>query len=172
MIVSRKKSEAKQLQELEVLNPIIWGINTPHLYNAISKVKINGVVTDEYSTNFGVRTIEFTANEGFLLNGNRIQLNGVCMHHDLGPLGAAVNYRATERQMQIMKSMGVNALRTSHNPPSPEMLEVCDKLGIVVIVEAFDEWKIGKVKNGYNKFFDKWHEKDLRDMIKRDRNHP
>jgi len=94
------------------------------------------------------------------------------MHHDLGPLGAAVNYRATQRQMEIMQSMGVNALRTAHNPPSNEMLQVCDELGIVVIDEAFDEWKLGKVPNGYNKFFDEWHEKDLRDMIKRDRNHP
>ncbi|GAI22733.1 unnamed protein product, partial [marine sediment metagenome] len=94
------------------------------------------------------------------------------MHHDLGSLGSAVNYRATERQMEIMQSMGVNALRTSHNPPSPEMLKVCDRLGILVQVEAFDEWQIGKVINGYNKYFDEWHERDLRDMIRRDRNHP
>ncbi|MEO0473162.1 MAG: glycoside hydrolase family 2 TIM barrel-domain containing protein, partial [Bacteroidota bacterium] len=102
----------------------------------------------------------------------RIQLNGVCMHHDLGPLGSAINKRAAERQMEIMQNMGVNALRTSHNPPAPEVLEVCDRLGILVIVEAFDEWQIGKVPNGYNKYFDEWHETDLRDMIKRDRNHP
>ncbi|WP_343330790.1 beta-galactosidase GalB [Polaribacter staleyi] len=165
-------SEEKQNQEIEILNPIKWNLNDPNLYTAISKVIIDGVVNDEYSTDFGIRNIEFNKDKGFLLNGKQVQLNGVCMHHDLGPLGASVNYRATERQMQIMKSMGVNALRTSHNPPSPEMLEVCDKLGIVVIVEAFDEWQLAKVPNGYHKHFDKWHEKDLRDMIKRDRNHP
>ena len=165
-------SEKAVNQEFEVLNPTKWDLNSPRLYTAYSQVKVGGLVVDEYQTKFGIRTIEFDANNGFLLNGKRVQLNGVCMHHDLGPLGTAVNYRATERQMQIMQSMGANALRTSHNPPSPEMLEVCDKLGIVVIVEAFDEWQIAKVPNGYHKYFDKWHEKDLRDMIKRDRNHP
>ncbi|AWG22649.1 glycoside hydrolase family 2 [Flavobacterium faecale] len=167
-----KSSEQKVSQNLEVLKPARWDIQSPTLYTSISQVKVNNQVVEEYQTNFGIRTIKFDANNGFLLNGKRVQLNGVCMHHDLGPLGAAVNYRANERQMQIMKSMGTNALRTSHNPPSPEILEVCDKLGIVVIVEAFDEWQLPKVPNGYSKFFDQWHEKDLRDMIKRDRNHP
>ena len=152
--------------------PNRWDLNSPYLYTTVSTVKQNDNIVDQYETPFGVRTIEFTPNDGFLLNGKRVQFNGVCMHHDLGPLGAAVNYRATERQMQIMQSMGVNALRTSHNPPSPEMLEVCDRLGILVQVEAFDEWKMGKIPNGYNKYFDEWHETDLRDMIKRDRNHP
>ncbi|WP_232457051.1 beta-galactosidase GalB [Polaribacter sp. SA4-12] len=158
--------------ELTVENPEFWDISNPILYEATTSVFVNDVLVDEYATEFGIRTIEFDRKKGFLLNGNAVELNGVCMHHDQGPLGSAINYRAKERQMQIMQSMGVNALRTSHNPPSPEILQICDKLGIVVIVEAFDEWKIGKVKNGYNKFFDKWHETDLRDMIKRDRNHP
>ncbi len=158
--------------ELTVNNPELWDITNPTLYEAISTITVDGNVVDRYITNFGIRTIEFDRNKGFLLNGNSVEMNGVCMHHDQGPLGAAINFRAKQRQMQIMKSMGVNALRTSHNPPSPEILKACDELGIVVIVEAFDEWKIGKVKNGYNKYFDEWHETDLRDMIKRDRNHP
>ena len=158
--------------QLSVENPTLWDMTNPVLYTATSSVFVKNVLVDEYNTSFGIRTIEFDKTKGFLLNGNPVEFNGVCMHHDQGPLGAAVNYRAKERQMQIMQSMGVNALRTSHNPPSPEMLEICDKLGIVVIVEAFDEWQIGKVENGYNKHFDKWHEIDLRDMIKRDRNHP
>ncbi len=158
--------------QIAVENPKLWDIKKPVLYKAVSTVSVDGHVTDEYNTDFGIRTIEFDRENGFLLNGNSVELNGVCMHHDQGPLGAAINYRAKQRQMQIMQDMGVNALRTSHNPPSPEILKVCDELGIVVIVEAFDEWKMGKVENGYNKYFDEWHETDLRDMIKRDRNHP
>ena len=173
---SIQKIEANEITEVEqiisVKNPKLWNIGKGVLYTAKSEVKINDVLYDSKKTNFGIRTINFDANKGFSLNGKRVQFNGVCMHHDLGPLGTAVNYRATQRQMQIMQSMGVNALRTSHNPPSPEMLQVCDELGIVVIDEAFDEWKIGKIPNGYHKYFDEWHEKDLRDMIKRDRNHP
>ncbi len=169
---ANKDEEHLQHVELKIPNPNLWDLDTPYLYKVVSTITENGNVIDEYTSEFGIRTIKFTPNDGFLLNGKRVQLNGVCMHHDLGALGSAVNYRATERQMEIMKSMGVNALRTSHNPPSPEMLQVCDKLGIVVQVEAFDEWKIGKVPNGYNKYFDEWHETDLRDMIKRDRNHP
>lgn len=158
-------------QELSIKNPKLWDIGQPNLYTAVSEVIIEGEIVDTYKTTFGVRTIAFKK-DGFYLNGNLVELDGVCMHHDLGPLGAAVNYRATERQMEIMQQMGANALRTSHNPPSVEMLEVCDRLGIVVIDEAFDEWTIGKVPNGYHKYFDRWHEQDLRDMIKRDRNHP
>lgn len=164
--------EHKVSVDLNVKNPNLWDISNPVLYTAISQVVQDGTVLDEYKTKFGIRTIEFDKDNGFLLNGNKVELNGVCMHHDQGPLGTAINYRAKQRQMQIMQSMGVNALRTSHNPPSPEVLQICDELGIVVIVEAFDEWKIGKVENGYNKYFDEWHERDLRDMIKRDRNHP
>jgi beta-galactosidase len=171
-IDTEKNKEIKHKTSLLLENPIKWDIEKPYLYSVISNIKQDNKIVNSYASSFGVRTIEITTNDGFLLNKKRIQLNGVCMHHDLGPLGTAVNYRATERQMQIMKSMGVNALRTSHNPPSTEMLKVCDKLGILVIVEAFDEWKIGKVPNGYNKYFDEWHETDLRDMIKRDRNHP
>ncbi|TGV00976.1 beta-galactosidase GalB [Flavivirga rizhaonensis] len=171
-ITVEKTTENEVTQNIEIDNPLKWGIYEPNLYSATSQIKVGGVIVDEYKTEFGIRTIHFNKEKGFILNGKPVEFNGVCMHHDLGPLGAAVNYRATERQMQMMKDMGVNALRTSHNPPSTEMLQVCDRLGIVVIDEAFDEWKIAKVPNGYHKYFDKWHEKDLRDMIKRDRNHP
>ncbi|WP_289062337.1 beta-galactosidase GalB [uncultured Zobellia sp.] len=167
-----KSSKKVVIDEIVVNNPNRWGIENPFLYDVVTQVKKANTVIDEYHSTLGIRSISFDAKKGFLLNEKPVEFNGVCMHHDLGPLGAAVNYRATERQMQIMQSMGVNALRTSHNPPSPEMLQICDKLGIVVLDEAFDEWKIPKVINGYNKFFDEWHERDLRDMIKRDRNHP
>ncbi len=167
-----ENSEIKEHVNLSVSNPELWNIHSPTLYTAITTIVEEGIIIDKYETKFGIRTIAFDKEQGFLLNGVAVELNGVCMHHDQGPLGAAINYRAKQRQMQIMQSMGVNALRTSHNPPSPEILQVCDELGIVVIVEAFDEWKMGKVPNGYSKVFDQWHEKDLRDMIKRDRNHP
>lgn len=160
------------VQEFPLFNILRWDIGSPYLYTATSIIEVNGKVVQSKQSPFGIRSIEFDAEEGFILNGKPVELKGVCMHHDLGPLGAAVNYRATERQMEIMQSMGVNALRTSHNPPSPEVLDVCDRLGIVVLDEAFDEWGIGKVPNGYSKVFDKWHERDLRDMIRRDRNHP
>ena len=167
----QKKSAKKQIQEIEISRPKLWDIGIPNLYKAISGVKVDGKYVDEFKSEFGIRHIEFKK-EGFYLNGKAYELNGVCMHHDLGPLGAAVSYRATERQIQIMQDMGANALRTSHNPPSTEMLQVCDRLGMVVIDEAFDEWKLPKVPNGYSNYFDEWAEIDLRDMIKRDRNHP
>ena len=158
--------------KLLVPNPILWDVNNPHLYTANTILLKNGTQIDDYQTTFGIRSIKFSQENGFELNGKQIKFKGVCLHHDLGPLGSAVNYRATQRQLEIMKEIGVNAIRTSHNPPSPEQLELCDKMGILVQVEAFDEWKLGKVENGYNKFWDEWHERDLRDMIKRDRNHP
>ena len=131
-----------------------------------------GQSADLYTTRFGVRSIEFSRKDGFRLNGARVEFKGVCMHHDLGALGAAVNRRAIERQLEILRGMGCNAIRTSHNPPAKELLELCDEMGFLVIDEAFDEWRIGKVGNGYHKVFDEWAERDLRDMIRRDRNHP
>ena len=159
-------------KQLTINNPTRWGFDNAYLYRAIVRTKRNGVVTDTEVVPFGVRTIEFTAKEGFLLNGVHHKLNGVCMHSDLGPLGAVVNKRGLERQLQIMKDMGVNALRTSHNPPSPDQLQLCDSLGIVVIAEAFDAWEMKKVPNDYANYFKEWHHTDLVDMIKRDRNHP
>ncbi len=159
-------------QELKIKNVNKWDTDHPYLYTAVSQILQDDIIKDEYITEFGVREISFTCENGFLLNGKNTKFKGVCMHHDLGPLGTAVNYRATERQVEILKQMGANAIRTSHNPPSPELLQICDRLGMLVQVEAFDEWKIGKVKNGYNKYFEAWHNKDLRDMIRRDKNHP
>lgn len=157
---------------LEVPKPRRWDLHTPQLYTALTRILDGDREVDRYSTPFGIRTVFYEAGKGLFLNGRHVRLNGVCMHHDLGALGVAVNRRATERQLQIMQSMGVNAIRTSHNPPSPELLEFCDKMGLLVQVEAFDCWQMAKIPNGYNKFFDAWHERDLRDMIRRDRNHP
>jgi beta-galactosidase len=159
-------------QQLEVFNPMLWDLDSPHLYQVVSVIVVDDKVVDTYKTPFGIRTIEFSAEEGFKLNGRYLKLQGVCLHHDLGPLGGAVNRRATERQLEIMKSMGVNSVRTSHNPPSPELLEFCDRLGLLVQDEAFDCWQMAKIPNGYNKYFDDWFEADLRDMIRRDHNHP
>ena len=158
--------------KVKLSNAHLWDIDDPYLYSAVTTVRAGKEVLDRYVTSFGVRTFEFSRERGFVLNGRVRKLNGVCNHHDLGALGAAVNRRATERQLEIMKSMGVNAIRTSHNPPSPELLEACDRMGLVVMDEAFDMWRIPKVKNGASKFFDEWGERDLRDMIRRDRNHP
>jgi beta-galactosidase len=157
---------------LKVPNPIRWDVDRPYLYRAVTTVKSRDAVLDSYVTPFGIRSIEFSREKGFVLNGRALKIHGVCDHHDLGALGTAVNRRATERQLEIMKSMGVNAIRTSHNPPSPELLDACDRMGLLVMDEAFDMWRIPKVKNGYSKYFDQWNERDLRDMIRRDRNHP
>jgi len=159
-------------QSLDLTNPVLWDLDNPYLYIAKSILFDGDSRVDNYETTFGVRSIKFTSDNGFLLNGKQVRLNGVCLHHDLGPLGSAVNYRATQRQLEVMKSMGVNAIRTSHNPASPEQLELCDKMGLLVVAEAFDHWKITGLKNGYNLLWDRWHEKDLRDMLRRDRNHP
>ena len=142
------------------------------MYTAISKVYVDNVLQDEYRTSFGCRTIRFDKDKGFFLNEKHVKIQGVCLHHDLGPLGAAVNTRATERQIQLMKEMGSNSIRTAHNPPSPELVQLCDSMGILLQVEAFDEWKYGKNLNGYNLYFDQWAEKDIRNMVRRDRNNP
>jgi beta-galactosidase len=157
---------------LTVANPQRWDMDHPYLYTLVTEIADGQGVVDKYSTTFGIRTIAFDRDKGFLLNGKPRKLHGVCLHHDLGALGAAVNRRATERQLQIMKVAGVNAIRTSHNPPSPELLELADRMGMVVMDEAFDMWHIAKVPNGYSKYFDEWSERDLRDMARRDRNHP
>jgi beta-galactosidase len=157
---------------LTVSNPQRWDIDHPHLYTLVTEVIQGDRVIDKYSTTFGIRTIAFDVEKGFLLNGKPRKLHGVCLHHDLGALGAAVNRRATERELQILQAAGVNAIRTSHNPPSPELLELADRMGLVVMDEAFDMWRIPKVPNGYSKHFDEWSERDLRDLARRDRNHP
>ena len=155
-----------------VENPRLWSLATPALYTAVTTVTQNDKVVDRYETPFGIRSIQFTADRGFLLNGQRVQFQGVCNHHDLGSLGAAFNVRAAERQLEIMKEMGVNALRTSHNMPAPELLDLCDRMGILVMDESFDCWKHGKKGGDYGQLWDDWHEKDLRALIRRDINHP
>ncbi|MBS1792775.1 MAG: DUF4982 domain-containing protein [Acidobacteria bacterium] len=155
-----------------VPNAKLWSVDAPNRYAAVTEIRQNGRLVDVYETPFGIRGIKWSATEGLLLNGKRLYLQGVCDHHDLGALGSALNYRALERQLEILKEMGVNAIRTSHNPPAPELLELADKMGFVVMDEAFDEWVQGKRPNGYNQLFKDWHEKDLRAQIRRDRNHP
>jgi len=157
---------------VELVAPKRWNLETPNLYYVLTSILQDGRVMDTCKTCFGIRTIEFGADFGFKLNGKRVRMNGVCMHHDLGPLGTAVNVRALERQIEILREMGCNAIRTSHNPPAPELLDLCDRMGMLVMVEAFDCWEKGKTRNGYNLLFPEWHEKDLRAVIRRDRNHP
>lgn len=165
-------SNNKSYEFLPIKNPKLWSVNSPNRYLAVTEISDNGKIVDVYETPFGIRSIKFDAEKGFFLNGKKLYLQGVCNHHDLGALGSALNYRALERQLEIMKEMGVNAIRTSHNPPAPELLELADKMGFVVIDEAFDEWARGKRPNGYNKVFKDWHEKDWRSQLRRDRNHP
>ena len=155
-----------------VSNPKLWDVKSPNRYVSVTTVEKDGKVVDSYPQPFGIRAIEWTADNGFLLNGERVQIKGVCNHHDLGALGGAINVRAMERQIELLKEMGCNAIRTSHNPPAPELLDLCDRMGMLVMDEAFDMWAIAKKKNDYHTFFPEWHEKDLRAMIRRDRNHP
>lgn len=149
-----------------------WDIDDPCLYSLEAEVVSGGRTEDCYSTRFGVREIRYDADKGFFLNGRNVKMKGVCMHHDMGCIGSAVHRRAIERQLQILREMGVNAIRTSHNPPAPQLLELCDEMGFLVIDEAFDMWRKRKTQFDYARFFDRWHEKDLRDFIRRDRNHP
>lgn len=151
----------------------LWDIDTPHLYTAhIRLLDENGDVQDTVSVRFGARKIKFTPDGGFFLNDRQQKMNGVCNHHDLGSLGAAVNVAALRRQLRLMREMGVNAIRTSHNPPSPELLDLCDELGFLVMDEFFDEWYIPKVKSGYAKYYREHAAGDAVDVIRRDRNHP
>jgi len=158
--------------DIPVKEPVLWDINDPELYLVAVTVMQGTTVTDRYETNFGFRTLNFTPRDGFLLNGKRVEIRGVCNHHDLGALGAAFNIRAAERQLEILKEMGCNAIRTSHNPPAPELLDLCDKMGFLIQVEAFDTWRIGKKRKDYNIIFNAWHVEDLKAMVRRDRNHP
>ncbi len=167
-----KDSIVEVNQELTIKNPKLWSIENPHLYKAITAIEYNNQICDDYRTTFGVRTFEFNVSKGFYLNSKHVEINGVCDHSDLGCLGSAVNIRAIERQLEILKNMGCNAIRTSHNPPAPELLNLCDKMGFIVMDEAFDMWKEAKTKYDYSLDWDKWHKRDLQDMILRDRNHP
>lgn len=159
-------------QEITVRNPILWSVENPTLYETVTRIYVDGKQTDEYTTPFGIRYFSFDAERGFFLNGIHTKIKGVCMHHDLGCLGAAVNTRAIERQLEILKEMGVNGIRTAHNPPAPELSQLCDKMGFIVMNETFDMWRKRKTTYDYSRYFNEWHERDLIDHILRDRNHP
>lgn len=160
------------IQTFEMLHPTRWELDNPYLYTAVTEVKVDGKLTDRYETPFGIRSFDWKEDRGFYLNGKATKILGVCLHHDLGCLGAAVNYRALERQLRMMKEMGANAIRTSHNPPAPELLDICDRIGLLVQNEAFDMWRRRKSPHDYARYFDEWHKRDLTDQILRDRNHP
>jgi beta-galactosidase len=159
-------------QSLTVTSPQLWSLTSPAVYRVRVEVKVAGAVVDSYVAPLGFRTVAFNPNTGFSLNGQNMKLRGVNMHHDLGALGAAVNYRAIERQVEILKGMGVNAIRTSHNPPAPEFLDISDRLGVLVMDEAFDTWEQTKTTNDYGVYFEQWAQRDIQAMVKRDRNHP
>jgi beta-galactosidase len=160
------------LQSLQLGKPELWSPDKPVLYTAVSQVFAGRKLVDELTTPFGVRSATFDAVHGFRLNGSPCRLKGVCIHHDLGALGAAFHDAAMERRLRLLKDMGCNAIRMSHNPPAPQLLDMCDRMGFLVIDEAFDEWRVGKQPYGYHLYFDAWAEKDLTSMIERDRNHP
>lgn len=186
--------EYRFVQHASISKPKLWSPDNPYLYEVFTKIKSNDIVVDDKKTNLGIRTFHFDADSGFFLNGKNILLKGTCNHHDLGPLGAALNNSALERRIKVLKEMGCNAIRTSHNPPSPELLEYCDQYGMLVMDEAFDEWARGKKKwlkgwnvgqekgmagkgeyfslDGYNEHFEEWAIQDIKNMVRRDRNHP
>ncbi|PPL04505.1 beta-galactosidase [Parapedobacter indicus] len=159
-------------QQLRLKDPRFWSADSPRLYKAVSRIKAGDQTLDVMETVFGIRTIRFTADSGMLVNGRWEKLKGVCLHHDLGALGAAFNKSALRHRLTLLKQMGCNAIRGAHNPHDPAMLELCDEMGFYFIDEAFDEWKLPKTANGYSRWFDEWAERDLTDMIRRDRNHP
>jgi beta-galactosidase len=158
--------------DIPVKNPVLWGIYKPELYRALVTVMQGNTVTDKYETNFGFRTVTFTPRDGMLVNGERVEIRGVCNHHDLGALGAAFNTRAAQRQLEILKEMGCNGIRTSHNPPAPELVDLCDKMGFLMEIELSDTWRIGKKPKDYNVDFNAWHVEDLKAMVRSSRNNP
>ncbi len=174
--VSDLKVSANQQSDVEqtmkVASPQLWNIENPYLYSLITEVVKGKECVDTYRTVTGIRSFRFDAQKGFILNGKPTKINGVCMHHDLGCLGAAVNVRAIQRQLEILKGMGCNGIRCSHNPPAPELLDLCDEMGFIVMDESFDMWRKKKTANDYARYFNDWHERDLQDFLMRDRNHP
>ena len=159
-------------QRIPLAAPRLWSVETPNLYELRSEVVEGARTADVTVTTFGIRGIAWDKDRGFLLNGRRVKLRGVNLHHEAGGLGAAVPERVWERRLTLLKAMGANAIRTSHNPPAPEFLDLCDRLGFLVMAEAFDEWTLGKVPEGYHKYFAEWSERDVADFVHRDRNHP
>lgn len=181
-LVTHGKNQGSQIQvrlagteithKIIISNPKLWSIDRPFLYKVVIKVFDNVRLLDRYETTFGIRSFYFDKDNGFFLNNQPLKIKGVCMHHDLGALGAAFNKEAARRQLKILKEMGCNAIRFSHNPPASELLDLCDQMGFLVIVEAFDMWQKRKNKFDYHLDFTKWHEKDIESMVLRDRNHP
>jgi beta-galactosidase len=159
-------------QTLEVAKPSLWSLESPVLYSVRTLVRSGAQVADDFTTPFGIREIAYDVNKGFLLNGQPVKMQGMCVHHDAGSVGAAVPIGVWVRRLQELKDMGCNAIRMSHNPPAPELLDLCDRLGFLVMDESFDEWKSPKVRQGYANYFDQWSQRDLMDMLHRDRNHP
>ncbi|MBT9881283.1 DUF4982 domain-containing protein [Bacteroides eggerthii] len=157
-------------QNFLIETPVLWSPETPYLYKASSRIYVGGKQMDEYITRFGIRSIEIVADKGFFLNGRHRKFQGVCNHHDLGPLGAAVNVAALRRQLTLLKDMGCDAIRTSHNMPAPELVELCDEMGFMMMIEPFDEWDIAKCKNGYHRYFNEWAERDMVNMLRHYRN--
>jgi beta-galactosidase len=159
-------------QQLQIVSPRLWSVGTPTLYRLRSEVRDGGRTADLVTSTFGIRSIAYDKDRGFLLNGRQVKMRGVNLHHDAGGLGAAVPEHVWLRRLEALKAMGANAIRTSHNPPAPEFLDLCDRLGFLVMAEAFDEWTIGKVPEGYHNYFAEWGERDVTDFVHRDRNHP
>lgn len=157
---------------LQVKNPHLWTLDNPYIYKVRTEIRVGDKIVDVYETNTGVRSFRFDPKAGFSLNSVPVKINGVCEHHDFGCLGAALNEDALHRKLVKLKEMGVNAIRSSHNPPAPELLNMCDTMGLIVMDESFDMWRRKKTQNDYARFFDEWHERDLSDLVKRDRNHP
>lgn len=169
----RRVNEGMDLeQNFLVNNPKLWTPETPSLYKAVTQIYEGKKLVDEYTTRFGIRSVAIVADKGFMLNGKPRKFQGVCNHHDLGPLGAAVNKAALRRQLTLLKDMGCDAIRTSHNMPAPELVELCDEMGFMMMVEPFDEWDIAKCENGYHRFFNEWAEKDMENMLRHFRNNP
>lgn len=159
-------------QNFLINRPMLWSPESPVLYEARTTLYIDNEPTDTYVTRFGIRSVEIVAEKGFFLNGVNRKFKGVCLHHDLGPLGAAVNRSAIRHQLQMLKDMGCDAIRTAHNMPAPELVELCDSMGFMMMIEPFDEWDIAKYQNGYHRYFKDWAERDMQNMIRHYRNHP
>ncbi len=172
VMVPGSSSRTFSQQSITLEKPVLWSVDNPYIYKVKTEISVGGITVDSYITNIGVRTFAFDVKTGFSLNGKSMKINGVCNHHDLGCLGAALHEDALHRQLRMLKEMGCNAIRCSHNPPAPELLNMCDTMGLIVMDEAFDMWRRKKTQYDYSQYFDKWFERDLSDMIERDRNHP
>ncbi|KAI3398075.1 hypothetical protein diail_9939 [Diaporthe ilicicola] len=172
LVTLEAESSQSTNASIMIQSPKLWTPGEPNLYAAVTRIYANGSEVDNYETRFGIRAFVYDPNQGLLLNGENIKIQGVNNHHDLGDLGAAFNVRAAQRQLEIMQEVGVNAIRFSHNLPAPELLDLTDRMGFLVLDEIFDCWQLNKTDNDFHLIFEDWHEADLRSMARRDRNHP